>query len=285
MCSVALEGGRGPCPYHAMLLQRTWVAAAFSRDIEDLHFIPVFPDYFGDVVKKTSVVSTVQAVATLTGMGADKVKGVTGHVCRITGSQHLAMLGFDIALIQLMARWSSDIVQHYIAEAPLGSVTEKYKQLAAGRSLEAVLTGLVTEVAGLRGRLDAMVVPTADMIDSERTLMQVRSRACDEHLGFIENTASAKVHRPVMFLDDGSPTKTRWGWVVEPRSYACVPHLPELIDPVLLCGVCMPQHRHSAMEKRSALDRQWLKWETKELHDGVSNSSSCSSSASSESSS
>ena len=111
------------------------MAAILSRDVEDLAHVPVFPDFYGDVVTKAAVVRTVQVVATLTGMAPAKVSGVTGHVCRITGSQHLAMLGFDIVLIMLMARWASDIVHRYISEAPLGSITEKYRQLAAGRSL------------------------------------------------------------------------------------------------------------------------------------------------------
>ena len=48
------------------------------------------------------------------------------------------------------------VVLRYIAEAPLGTVTETYRKLAAGRSLATQLDELLTEVSALRGQVDAM---------------------------------------------------------------------------------------------------------------------------------
>jgi hypothetical protein len=242
-----------------------------SRDVEDLKFVPVFPDLYGDVVTKAAVVCTVQAVATLTGMSPARVRGVTGHVCRITGSQHLAMLGFDIVLIMLMARWASDIVHHYISEAPLGSITEKYRQLAAGRSLESVLESLTAEVSGLRGRVDAMVVPMADTVSGERLLRQASESA--DGLGYILNVESNKIHAPVLFSPGGVPTKAKCGWTVEPLSYEMVTVLPRL-DPQLICGMCLPRYKQECVVRRATLDREMLGWESCELHGGVEASSS-----------
>ena len=284
LCTNAVAGGMGPCPYHALWSQRAVVAAMLSRDVEDLKFVPVFPDLYGDVVTKAAVVRTVQAVAALTGMAPARVSGVTGHVCRITGSQHLAMLGFDIVLIMLMARWASDIVHHYISEAPLGSITEKYRQLAAGRSLESVLESLVTEVAGLRGRVDAMVAPMADTFSSERLLRQASESADGStNTGFIMNLESNKIHAPVLFSPGGMPTKAKCGWTVEPLSYEMVTVLPRL-DPQLICGMCLPRYKQECVVRRATLDRDMLGWESCELHGGVEASSSDNGSSSSDSS-
>ena len=50
-----------------------------------------------------------------------------GHSLRVTGARTLAALGIDIVLIQLMARWSSDVVLRYVAEAPLATMSAAYR--------------------------------------------------------------------------------------------------------------------------------------------------------------
>ena len=252
LCSDTVGDGPGPCPYHALLAQRQAVASTFDLDAADLAGYPVFPDTDGSVCQKQAVVDTAKVVAGLLGMSDDLVKGVTGHVCRITGAQHLARLGFDVVLIQLMARWASEIVRHYIAEAPLGSITDRYRKLAAGRRLDDVLDSLVSEVEGLRGRLDNMVAPVAVALETERMVKTVAKTVRPATGPFVRNIDSDKAHWPTEFRSNGEPAKVTCGWCVEPGSFEWLHKLPTL-DPRLLCGICLPTERRAVIARRSQM--------------------------------
>ena len=54
---------------------------------------------------------------------------------RVTGARTLAALGVDLVRIQLMARWSSDVVLRYVAEAPLATMTAAYRAGFAAQSV------------------------------------------------------------------------------------------------------------------------------------------------------
>ncbi len=57
---------------------------------------------------------------------------------RMTGPRTMVGLGIEIHLIQLMARWSSDVVYRYVAEAPLSRMTAAYRRgYASQAALEA----------------------------------------------------------------------------------------------------------------------------------------------------
>ena len=58
---------------------------------------------------------------------------LTGHSFRRGGAQAMAAAGFEVALIQLFARWESSAVLLYVAEAPLMAALD-----IAGRMLTAV---------------------------------------------------------------------------------------------------------------------------------------------------
>ena len=50
------------------------------------------------------------------------------HDWRISGSRHLAELGVPQPMIVLMARWGSNVVMRYIADAPLRRLTTEYRE-------------------------------------------------------------------------------------------------------------------------------------------------------------
>ena len=54
---------------------------------------------------------------------------VTGHSMRVSGAQHLAAMGMELPLIQLLGRWSSNLIYRYVAESPLATLTPRYKEL------------------------------------------------------------------------------------------------------------------------------------------------------------
>lgn len=41
------------------------------------------------------------------------------HTCRVSGGQFLTRLGYSLEAVQLIGRWGSDAIKHYIQEAPL----------------------------------------------------------------------------------------------------------------------------------------------------------------------
>ena len=48
---------------------------------------------------------------------------------RVSGSRYLAALGMQLALIQILARWGGDMILHYVADAPLAKIAERYVKL------------------------------------------------------------------------------------------------------------------------------------------------------------
>ena len=69
-----------------------------------------------------------------------------GHSLRVTGARLMAGMGISVVLIQLMARWSSDVVLRYVAEAPLQGMSDAYRSglstSALGKTAEDVLRQL-----------------------------------------------------------------------------------------------------------------------------------------------
>ena len=48
------------------------------------------------------------------------------HVWRVSGSRHLAALDVPTPIIMRLARWGSDVILRYIADAPLSALTRVY---------------------------------------------------------------------------------------------------------------------------------------------------------------
>ena len=155
-CVCSDADGDEPCPYHALRAQRRLVEDTLGMTGSELDSYPVFPPRDGSVCDKIQVVRIFRAIGIALGLTPDVAEEISGHLCRVSGAQHLARLGFDIALIKLMARWDSMVVLRYIADAPLGTITESYRRLAAGRSMAMQLDELLTEVSALRSHVNAM---------------------------------------------------------------------------------------------------------------------------------
>lgn len=235
------------CPYRAILRQRAAVCAVLECRIIDLGCVPVFPALDGTACSKEAVVATFRGVGTLLGKDETAVAELGGHLCRVTGAQHLARLGFDVVLIRLMARWSPDVVLRYIAEAPLGTVTETYRKLAAGRSMSGQLDSLFTEMSELRSRLDTMSVRATEALVEETALEEavVEARPFGEE--YLVNHASGKFHLQFRARDGVvDPWKAKCGWRYKELEADIATVLP-LTDHTMICGVCLPRQRRAAM--------------------------------------
>ena len=113
------------CPAHCvwdqlLVLQRLfpdkWVDGVPAWDL------PLFPTSAGSVCFKADMQDTITAAAQRLAVplsAPDYSERVSGHSLRVTGAQGLARLGWELWAIQLMGRWGSETVKHYVQEALL----------------------------------------------------------------------------------------------------------------------------------------------------------------------
>ena len=248
-CVCSEADGNEPCPYHALRAQRQLVEDTLGMTGSELDACPVFPTRDGSVCDKTQVVRIFRAIGILLGLTPEVADEISGHLCRVSGAQHLARLGFDIVLIKLMARWDSMVVLRYIAEAPLGTITESYRRLAAGRSMATQLDELLTEVSALRIQVNAMKPQaiTAQLEEVELSTPPPVPLSDDAFTGnFLVNNASGKYHLP--FVDRTGttvPYKAKCGWRFTDSENSTASRLTKT-DYTLICGVCLPKQRKAA---------------------------------------
>ncbi len=139
------EGPNVLCPVCFMARHVERLGEAFPGTPPDQ--LPLFPTIAGGVPQKRDVVKSLEVV--LEGLGLP-VLGTSGnrlyggHSMRVTGAQYLAAKGLDPLLIQLLGRWGSEVVLRYIQEAPLSTVTAKFKEQSSRRSLSHVVSDVVS---------------------------------------------------------------------------------------------------------------------------------------------
>ena len=100
---------------------------------------PFFQDVHGKRLIKAMVVALIEFIAHEQGEYLQDGEGRNrfgGHTLRVTGAQHLAMIGLALILIQLMGRWGGSTVVRYVADAPLGKITQQYMASSANMDLE-----------------------------------------------------------------------------------------------------------------------------------------------------
>ena len=99
---------------------------------------PSWPSVRGQFVSKRAATLTFQKLAALTRTNTR----VTGHACRVTGAQAMAVAGFDIGLIQAFCRWGSRAVLEYVRDCHLCSATDVAEKVAKGLRLMEVRENL-----------------------------------------------------------------------------------------------------------------------------------------------
>ena len=118
------------CPYHAASRQMELLCELFGERVEQGD-LPLFPNAEGYMVSNESMEGFVDELAKLAGVPLTLPSGARRfgkHSFRSTGAVLLSRLGIDIYKIQLLARWGSDVVQHYVRESPLDSLTKQVRR-------------------------------------------------------------------------------------------------------------------------------------------------------------
>ena len=141
----ATSSSHRPCPYHAAVSLKAYLAEHFGNEDGLLPVgLPLFPNCSGGWCSRAGFLGTISAmaeqlkVATVDDLGRSTIGE---HVWRISGSRHLAALDVPIPIIKLLARWGSDTVMRYIADAPLSALTRVY--LDRVRASDDALRGLI----------------------------------------------------------------------------------------------------------------------------------------------
>ena len=117
------------CPWHSAERHLIRLAAHPHRRADG--YLPLFPLQNGDAASKHLLVKafrhTLEAAGLETTLQDDSgrlLEKYGGHCLRVSGAQFLAAAGVQVALIQLLGRWSSSAVERYVQNAPLSMVPQ-----------------------------------------------------------------------------------------------------------------------------------------------------------------
>ena len=130
--------GNKPCAFHALKVHCEHLDDMFKeRPVEDA--LPLFPTSSGATAKKEKVVRLIELVAISLGLPVVSVEGrriYGGHSLRVSGAQWMARMNVPLPLIQLMARWASDVIARYVADVPLSNISAIYRRACCAKDLE-----------------------------------------------------------------------------------------------------------------------------------------------------
>ena len=134
-CTCSAAGGRSLCPVKtARDLHAAARSFAPAGANPDPGMRPLWPTRRGQFPSKKSVTLTFQKLAGLSGVDVR----ITGHVCRVTGAQAMAVAGIELWLIQAFCRWGSRAVLEYVRDCQLASATDLAVRVAKGVQLTEV---------------------------------------------------------------------------------------------------------------------------------------------------
>ena len=246
LCAAATTMG---CPFHAALRQFERVRSiALELDLS-VASLPFFPDNGGNVVSKAIMVASITEAMNLCGLPLKDGLGrpmYGGHSMRTGGAVLLSAMGLDTARIEAMARWNSPMLLYYIRSAPLKSITNEFKLLAASRSSPSASSSrpdssgdkkLFKVIADLAARLDK-----ADSIKELYENRLVTLEASAAPVRFIMNCASRMWHISRDHIA-GKSCYTACGWQYTGLHFEASLELPENSSHKVICGTCMPAER------------------------------------------
>ena len=201
-------------------------------------------------MEKRHVVASLERVATALGeplLDAHGVRRFGGHSLRVTGARTLAALGVSLALIQLMARWSSDVVLRYVAEAPLATMTAAYRDGFAAKSLGEL--GPLAQMQAFHVQApDVQLDGVAEHTHKEAGEPSPTNVGGGKELPstLVLNVDSGVVHRPVVWDKEVQPAMWRstCGWAFGHSNTAPVPKLPSSAS--LICSGCFRAEKAAA---------------------------------------
>ena len=155
------------CPAHSALAILDELKKRFGRADGSLPpGLPLFPDAAGNWCSRAGFVASVAVIADRIAAPTVDSLGRTllgEHVWRVGGSRHLASLDVPTPILMLLARWDTNVVLRYIADAPLSALTRIYLDRIRAASSDTLAAALALPA----GRsLQSIPLPTASVLNS-----------------------------------------------------------------------------------------------------------------------
>ena len=241
-CSCTIHTS-GLCPYHVMR--------------EHLSLIPdhpdqwVFPTASNAAASKRGWADTFEVLAARLGLPTQHSNGArayTGHSARVTGARFMASHNIELWRIQLFGRWGSDVLIHYIQDAPLAQLDQLALESTAAMSVQRAqeqLKLLREKIAQCRA---PFMSPEPDMLEDCAATAPLAQPTDNVQGAIVQNTArGGKFHCTLIYKLDIHPRqwRTRCGWPFgrNQSEYAIQPNLDDISD-TQKCVKCFPKPTH-----------------------------------------
>ena len=129
VAAVGMYTGSPPCPFHAALALVHELHRRFGTGAGLPLHLPLFPDEAGQWCARAGFIDSITAFTVALELSPYDSMGrcqIGEHVWRVTGARMLAALDLPQPVIMLLARWGSEAILRYVADAPLSRLTEAY---------------------------------------------------------------------------------------------------------------------------------------------------------------
>ena len=225
------------CPFHAAAAHLALLRATFGLPDGTLPAaLPLFPNRHGDWCAKAGFVGTVRCLALKLGLSTSDSLGrdvVGEHAWRVSGSRYLASLDVPIPIIKLLARWGSDAVMRYIADAPLSALTQVYLD----RVQMDVLAARAARTASAASLRDA-VKHSVDFESEAAFDVPPTELIARPPLPFYQSKRTRKVHLVALppFVDVASADATLCGWPIDDVAGCLLGTSPDGARKCMRCG-------------------------------------------------
>ena len=227
------------CPHRAAVSHLARLRVLFGKSDSSLPSdLPLFPNSRGSWCSKAGFVGTVRALALRLNIDTIDELGrcaVGEHVWRVSGSRYLASLDVPVPIIRLLARWGSDAILRYIADAPLSALTRVYlERIQADESSARAVRTDASEGVTARHLLavNGNEIPSTDPVCADA--VAARGAA----LPFLRSHRTGRVHLivPPPFVGLRDATQTICGWQLVGAAADRVPLVPAGADRCSRCG-------------------------------------------------
>jgi hypothetical protein len=247
-----------PCPYHAVCAQLELLSAKFGVGKGELpEGLPLFPNSAGRIVSKEAVVASVEAIASLLGEPLKTATGENrfgGHVFRIIGARRLAAMGIQVAVIMLLARWSSNVVLRYIKDSPLKALTSEYiargsftkpRSEAASENMGLVPASVLTQIKALAESHEKQSQEVALLAASVRDSSSMMKPYVVNLTTGVWHKSNSNIEAPPLSW------RSNCGWRFAMLPFSRANHLPEDVSWSRICNRCLRFERTARKSTKS----------------------------------
>jgi len=201
--------------------------------------IPLFPDEEGKTASKQTFIEAIRRVIAKTGTSLTRpgpegqdTQRYHGHVLRISGAQMLSSSGVELALIQLLGRWTSTAVLRYTQDSALSRVPNIPQQVLseeASGSFKLQMQVMQPEPKASASQPAVQQRPpaarpkafAAAVRSLQAELEQVKQAVQVPAQTFVFRPRAKILHRASQYEDSNEPSKWRTpcGWCYGSRTF------------------------------------------------------------------